>query len=78
MHFYDAQLYRLKGQAILMRDSSVTAPAEECFRKAIASLEASPRSRGSCEPRRVSRKCSRSRANATRRGLSLNVRRPSR
>jgi predicted ATPase len=36
MHFYDAQLYRLKGEAILMHDSSMTAPAEECFRKAIA------------------------------------------
>jgi len=36
MHFYGASLHRLKGEAILMRDSSMTAAAEECFRKAIA------------------------------------------
>jgi tetratricopeptide (TPR) repeat protein len=35
MHFYDASLHRLKGEAILMRDSSRTAQAEECFRKGI-------------------------------------------
>jgi predicted ATPase len=35
MHFYDASLHRLKGEAILMRDFSMTAQAEECFRKAI-------------------------------------------
>jgi tetratricopeptide (TPR) repeat protein len=31
----EAQLYRLKGEAILMRDSSAKAEAEACFRKAI-------------------------------------------
>ena len=35
MHFYDASLHRLKGEAILMRDSSMIAQAEECFRKGI-------------------------------------------
>jgi len=35
MHFYDASFHRLKGEAILMRDSSRTAQAEECFRKGI-------------------------------------------
>jgi tetratricopeptide (TPR) repeat protein len=35
MHLYSASLYRLKGEAILMRDSSMTAQAEECFRKGI-------------------------------------------
>jgi predicted ATPase len=35
MHFYDAQLHRLKGEAILVRDSSMTAAAEASFRKAI-------------------------------------------
>jgi len=30
------RFHRLKGEAILMRDSSMTAAAEECFRKAIA------------------------------------------
>ncbi|HKD39685.1 MAG TPA: adenylate/guanylate cyclase domain-containing protein [Myxococcaceae bacterium] len=34
-HFYDASLHRLKGEAILMRDSSMIAQAEECFRKGI-------------------------------------------
>ena len=34
VHFYDASLYRLKGEAIVMRDCSVTAAAEESFRKA--------------------------------------------
>jgi tetratricopeptide (TPR) repeat protein len=32
---YEPQLYQLKSQAILMRDSSATAAAEECLRKAI-------------------------------------------
>jgi predicted ATPase len=31
----EAEVYRLKGEAILMRDSSATAAAETCFRKAI-------------------------------------------
>jgi tetratricopeptide (TPR) repeat protein len=35
LHIYDAQLCRLKGEAILMRDSSMIAQAEECFRKGI-------------------------------------------
>jgi len=35
MHFYDAPLHRLKGEAILIRDSSATAEAEACFRRAI-------------------------------------------
>jgi class 3 adenylate cyclase/tetratricopeptide (TPR) repeat protein len=35
VHFYDAPLHRLKGEALLMRDSSMKAPAEEYFRKAI-------------------------------------------
>jgi predicted ATPase len=35
MHLYGASLHRLKGEAILMRDSSMTAQAEECFRKGI-------------------------------------------
>ena len=34
-HLEEAELYRLKGEAILMRDSSTTAAAEECVRKAI-------------------------------------------
>jgi class 3 adenylate cyclase/tetratricopeptide (TPR) repeat protein len=34
-HQDDADLHRLKGEAILVRDSSATAAAEECFRKAI-------------------------------------------
>ena len=34
-HVYEPQLYQLKSQAILMRDSSATAAAEECLRKAI-------------------------------------------
>jgi tetratricopeptide (TPR) repeat protein len=33
--FTEAEVYRLKGEAILMRDSSATAEAEKCFRKAI-------------------------------------------
>jgi tetratricopeptide (TPR) repeat protein len=36
LHFYDAPFHRLKGEAILMHDSAMSAPAEECFRKAIA------------------------------------------
>ena len=35
MHFYDAPLHELRGQAILMRDSSMTAAAEGCFLTAI-------------------------------------------
>jgi tetratricopeptide (TPR) repeat protein len=31
----EAEVYRLKGEAILMRDSSATAEAEKCFRRAI-------------------------------------------
>jgi tetratricopeptide (TPR) repeat protein len=31
----EAEVYRLKGEAILMRDSSSTAESEKCFRKAI-------------------------------------------
>jgi tetratricopeptide (TPR) repeat protein len=31
----EAEVYRLKGEAILMSDSSATAEAEKCFRKAI-------------------------------------------
>ena len=31
----EPEVYRLKGEAILMRDSSATAEAEACFRKAI-------------------------------------------
>jgi class 3 adenylate cyclase/tetratricopeptide (TPR) repeat protein len=31
----EARLYRIKGEAILMRDSSATGEAEACFRKAI-------------------------------------------
>ena len=34
-HQEKAELYRLKGEAILMRDSSAVAEAEKCFRKAI-------------------------------------------
>jgi predicted ATPase len=34
-HMEAAELYRLKGEAILMRDSSVTAKAEACFSTAI-------------------------------------------
>ncbi len=35
VHEEDAELYRLKGEATLIRDSSVTTEAEACFRKAI-------------------------------------------
>jgi len=31
----EAEVYRLKGEGILMRDSSASAVAETCFRKAI-------------------------------------------
>jgi predicted ATPase len=34
-HVGDQELYRLKGEALLARDSSATAEAEACFRKAI-------------------------------------------
>jgi tetratricopeptide (TPR) repeat protein len=34
-HHNEAEVYRLKGEGILMRDSSATAEAEACFRKAI-------------------------------------------
>jgi adenylate cyclase len=34
-HLQEPELHRLKGEAILMRDSSATAAAETCFRKAI-------------------------------------------
>jgi hypothetical protein len=34
-HEEAAELHRLKGEAILMRDSLATAEAEACFRKAI-------------------------------------------
>jgi tetratricopeptide (TPR) repeat protein len=34
-HVREPRLYRLRGEAILMRDSSATAEAEKCFRKAI-------------------------------------------
>ncbi len=34
-HFYEPEIHRLKGEAIMMRDSSATAEAEKCFRKAI-------------------------------------------
>ncbi len=34
-HQEEAEFYRLKGELILMRDSSATAEAETCFRKAI-------------------------------------------
>jgi class 3 adenylate cyclase/tetratricopeptide (TPR) repeat protein len=34
-HLEEAELYRLKGEAILMRDSSAADEAESCFRKAI-------------------------------------------
>jgi class 3 adenylate cyclase/tetratricopeptide (TPR) repeat protein len=34
-HLHEPELQRLKGEAILMRDSSATAEAEACFRKAI-------------------------------------------
>jgi len=36
LHYYDASLHRLKGEAILMRDSSATAEAEKCYRESIA------------------------------------------
>ena len=32
-HFYEPEIHRLRGEAIMMRDSSATAEAEECFRK---------------------------------------------
>jgi len=35
LHHDDAELHRLKGEAILARDSSATGEAENCFRKAI-------------------------------------------
>jgi tetratricopeptide (TPR) repeat protein len=35
LRLHDAQLHRLKGEAMLVRDSSLTAEAEACFRKAI-------------------------------------------
>ncbi|MBV8137488.1 MAG: hypothetical protein JO121_17945 [Deltaproteobacteria bacterium] len=35
LHIYDARLCRLRGEAILMRDSSMIAQAEESFRKGI-------------------------------------------
>jgi class 3 adenylate cyclase/tetratricopeptide (TPR) repeat protein len=34
-HFEEPELYRLKGEAILGRDSSATSEAKECFRRAI-------------------------------------------
>src|SRR5262249_14176742 len=34
-HLQESELYGLKGEAILMRDSSATGEAEACFRKAI-------------------------------------------
>jgi class 3 adenylate cyclase/tetratricopeptide (TPR) repeat protein len=34
-HLHEPELQRLKGEAILIRDSSATAEAEACFRKAI-------------------------------------------
>jgi predicted ATPase len=34
-HLQEPELYMLKGEVILMRDSSATARAEACFRKAI-------------------------------------------
>ena len=34
-HLHESQLYQLKAEAILMRDSSATAAAEECLRKSI-------------------------------------------
>ena len=34
-HLQEPELYRLKGEAILMRDASATGAAEECFRKAV-------------------------------------------
>jgi class 3 adenylate cyclase/tetratricopeptide (TPR) repeat protein len=34
-HFYEPEIHRLKGEAIMMRDSSETAEAEKCFRKGI-------------------------------------------
>jgi predicted ATPase len=34
-HELDTELHRLRGEALLMRDSSATAEAEACFRKAI-------------------------------------------
>jgi predicted ATPase/class 3 adenylate cyclase/ribosomal protein L40E len=34
-HFYEPEIHRLKGEAILLRDSSATVEAEKCFRKAI-------------------------------------------
>ena len=34
-HQEEAELHRLRGEAILMRDPSATAEAETCFRKAI-------------------------------------------
>jgi class 3 adenylate cyclase/tetratricopeptide (TPR) repeat protein len=34
-HIEDAELYRLKGEAIFMRDSSAIAEAESCYRKAV-------------------------------------------
>lgn len=35
-YFYEAELYRLKGELLLPRDASSTAEAEHCFRTAIA------------------------------------------
>ena len=34
-YLHEPELHRLKGEAILIRDSSATAEAETCFRKAI-------------------------------------------
>jgi predicted ATPase len=34
-HYYEAEIYRLKGEAVLRQDHSNIDQAEECFRRAI-------------------------------------------
>ena len=63
IHSYDASLHRLNGEAILMRDSSMIAQAEACFRKGIGIAGAGREVVGATR-HDESRDCSRRKASA--------------
>jgi tetratricopeptide (TPR) repeat protein len=73
--WFDAELYRLKGELLLRQDapaeSNAAEEAQNCFHQALEIAVASRPNGGSCEQPRASRGCSRNRAAVTKRARCL-------
>jgi predicted ATPase len=72
--YYEAELYRLKGELLLKQSHSNAAETEACFLQAIAIAQRQPPNRGNCALQRVSHDCGSNRASGKKNAPNRNVR----